>query len=155
MTHRRSTDDAIPVWRRVTRAGQRNHVIIRLDHEFGLGLADDIAAGDHVANVVRIEPDADVFHSASPLLSCAILTTFERNQNADVPSATVACADGRKPGPGVSSAHDPAGRFGTLCVKAGREPWAALSGARACNAVRVSARPRPHHSLDRVSEADP
>jgi hypothetical protein len=54
-----------------------------LDREFGLGPADDIAAGDHVANVVRIEPDADVFHGAAPFLSCAILTTFERNRNAD------------------------------------------------------------------------
>src|SRR5438067_3854217 len=82
-----------------------------------------------------------------PPLGCPMLTRSDRDRNADE------C--GREPRPGLRSAHGPTGRSGALCVETGGVTRAALSGARASNAVRVSARPRPNQPLDRVSEADP
>src|SRR5215469_8643447 len=76
----RAADYPIPVGRRITRTGQRDHVIIGLYRQFALGRANGIAAGDDLSDIARIESDANIFHSGDPC-SCASLTNNFCNRN--------------------------------------------------------------------------
>src|SRR5271169_1886055 len=88
VTGQRAADGDISVGRGVSGTGQRDDVIVGLDDQLDLGLADDVAAGDDVADVVRVKGYANVFHDDAPS-GCRSLTKNFTIRNTDPASRRI------------------------------------------------------------------